>query len=117
MSQNEAILNKLVVGLADADAAEDIYGITRHATGATNALTVGSTTLTLGVAGGTARVSASTWVTAGTTALMNSTQVRIGLAAGTIGFFGSAGAVRASSTGVTDVAGLITVLRNYGLFS
>lgn len=117
MSQNEAIRNKLIVGLADRDAGEEVYAVTRHTTGTTNALTVGSTTLTLGVAGGTVSVSAATWVTGGTTALMNSTQVRIGLAAGTLGFFGSAGAVRASSTNVTDVAGLITVLRNYGLFS
>lgn len=87
MSLNDAIRNKLIIGLADVQAAEDVYAVTRHTTGVTNALTVGSTTLRLGVVGGT------------------------------VAFFGGAGSTRATSTGITDTAGLVTVLRNYGLFS
>lgn len=87
MSLNDAIRQKLIIGLADTQAAEDVYAVTRHTTGATNALTIGSTTLRLGTVGGT------------------------------VGFFNANGSTRATSTGVTDLAGLITVLRNYGLFS
>lgn len=117
MSQNEAVRNKLIVGLADRDAAEEVYAITRHTTGTTDSLTVGATSLRLGVAGGAVTMSAATCVVGGTTVQLSATNVRVGIAAGTLGFFGSAGAVRASSTNVTDVPGLITVLRNYGLFS
>jgi hypothetical protein len=77
----------LIIGLADRQLGEEVHDSLRHTTGATNALTVGATTTRLGVAGGT------------------------------VAFFGGTGSTRASSTGVTDVAGLVTVLRNYGLFS
>lgn len=77
----------LIIGLASRQLGEDLHDSVRHMTGASNALTVGSTTLRLGVSGGT------------------------------VGFFGASGSTRASSTGVTDITGLVTVLRNYGLFS
>lgn len=77
----------LIVGLANCQLGEELHNTVRHTTGTTNALTVGSTTLRLGVAGGT------------------------------LAFFGGTGSTRASSTGLTDVPGLIAVLRNYGLFS
>ena len=87
MSLNDSIRQKLIVGLADIAAGEDVYAVTRHTTGTSNALTIASTTLRLGATGGT------------------------------LGFFNANGSTRATSTGVTDVAGLVTVLRNYGLFS
>ena len=86
LSDNLARAN-LIIGLASRQLGEDLHDTVRHTTGASNALTVGSTTLRLGVSGGT------------------------------VAFFGGTGSTRASSTGVTDVTGLITVLRNYGLFS
>lgn len=86
LSDNLARAN-LIVGLASRQLGEDLHDSVRHTTGTSNALTVGSTTLRLGVTGGT------------------------------VAFFGGTGSTRASSTGVTDVTGLITVLRNYGLFS
>lgn len=87
MATNDDLYSRLVIGLADVQTADEVHAVTRFTTGATNALTIGSTTLRLGVSGGT------------------------------VGFFGTAGSTRASSTAVTDVPGLITVLRNYGLFS
>lgn len=87
MATNDELYNRLVIGLADIQTADEVHAVTRFTTGASTGLTIGSTTLRLGVAGGT------------------------------VGFFGTAGSTRASSTAITDVPGLITVLRNYGLFT
>lgn len=85
MAANDVVRQKIVIGLADQESADEINNVVRHTTGATNALTIGSTTLRLGVSGGT------------------------------VGFFGGNGAVRAASAAVTDFASLKTALQGYGL--
>lgn len=76
---------KIIVGLADEQIGARVADAIQHVTGTDSALTVGGTTLKLGLTGGT------------------------------IGFFGAAGAVRATSAAVTDYASLKTALQNYGL--
>lgn len=76
---------KIIVGLADEEVGSRVADVIQHVTGSDSALTVGSTTLKLGVSGGT------------------------------LGFFGAAGVTRATSAAVTDFATLKTALQNYGL--
>jgi hypothetical protein len=85
MAADANVRRKIVIGLADQQAGDEVVNVVRHTTGATNALTVGSTTLRLGVTGGT------------------------------VGFFGGAGAVQATSASVTDYASLKVALQDYGL--
>lgn len=76
---------KIVVGLADEEVGNRVADSLQHVTGSAAALTVGSTTLRLGVTGGT------------------------------VAFFGGTGSTRATSAAVTDFASLKTALQNYGL--
>lgn len=85
MSADDAIRQKIIIGLADVQAGEEIGAVVRHTTGTTNALTIGATNLRLGVAGGT------------------------------VAFFGGTGSTRATSAAVTDFATLKVALQNYGL--
>ena len=85
MAADDSIRQKIIIGLADVQAGDEIGNVVRHTTGTTNALTIGATTLRLGVTGGT------------------------------MGFFGHTGAVRPTSAAVTDVPSLKTALQNIGL--
>ena len=85
MAADDSVRQKIIIGLADAQAGDEIGNVVRHTTGTANALTVGSTTLRLGVAGGT------------------------------VAFFGGTGSTRATSAAVTDFATLKTALQAYGL--
>ena len=85
MSADDAIRQKIIIGLADVQAGEEIGAVVRHTTGTATALTIGATTLRLGVTGGT------------------------------LAFFGGTGSTRATSAAVTDFASLKTALQNYGL--
>jgi hypothetical protein len=53
MAADDSIRQKIIIGLADVQAGDEIGNVVRHTTGVTNALTIGSTTLRLGVTGGT----------------------------------------------------------------
>ena len=53
MAADDSIRQKIIVGMADVQAGDEIGNVVRHTTGVTNALTIGSTTLRLGVTGGT----------------------------------------------------------------
>lgn len=77
--------NTLVVGLANDRFGNAIADELQHMTGASDALTVGATT------------------------------TRIGVAGGTVAFFGGTGSTRATSAAVTDFATLKVALQNYGL--
>ena len=85
MAADDSIRQKIIIGMADVQAGDEIGNVVRHTTGTTNALTVGSTTLRLGVTGGT------------------------------VAFFGGTGSTRATSAAVTDFATLKTALQAYGL--
>lgn len=85
MSADDAIRQKIIIGLADVQAGDEIGNVVRHTTGTTNALTIGATALRLGVTGGT------------------------------MGFFGHTGTARPTSAAVTDYASLKTALQNIGL--
>ena len=85
MAADDSIRQKIIIGLADVQAGDEIGNVVRHTTGVTNALTIGSTTLRLGVTGGT------------------------------VAFFGGTGSTRATSAAVTDFATLKTALQAYGL--
>lgn len=85
MAADANVRRKIVIGLADQQAGDEVANVVRHTTGTTNALTVGSTTLRLGVTGGT------------------------------VAFFGGTGSALATSAAVTDFASLKTALQNYGL--
>jgi hypothetical protein len=85
MAADDSIRQKIIIGLADVQAGDEIGNVVRHTTGTTNALTIGSTTLRLGVTGGT------------------------------VAFFGGTGSTRATSAAVTDFATLKTALQAYGL--
>jgi hypothetical protein len=85
MAADASVRRKIVIGLADQQAGDEVANVVRHTTGTTNALTVGATTLRLGVAGGT------------------------------VAFFGGTGSTRATSAAVTDFASLKTALQVYGL--
>ena len=75
---------KLIVGLADEEIGSRLADSLQHVTGASNALTVGAT------------------------------NVRVGVTGGTVGFFGSAGAVRQQCT-TNTVTALHACLANVGL--
>lgn len=77
--------NKLIVGLADETVGQRVADAIQHVTGNTDALTAGATT------------------------------TRIGVAGGTVAFFGGTGSTRATSAAVTDFASLKVALQNYGL--
>ena len=85
MAADDSIRQKIIIGLADVQAGDEIGNVVRHTTGTTNALTIGSTTLRLGVTGGT------------------------------VAFFGGTGSTRATSAAVTDFATLKVALQAYGL--
>lgn len=85
MAADDFVRQKIIIGMADAQAGDEIGNVVRHTTGTTNALTIGSTTLRLGVTGGT------------------------------VAFFGGTGSARATSAAVTDFATLKTALQAYGL--
>ena len=85
MAADDSIRQKIIIGLADVQAGDEIGNVVRHTTGVTNALTIGSTTLRLGVTGGT------------------------------VAFFGGTGSTRATSAAVTDFATLKVALQAYGL--
>ena len=85
MAADDSIRQKIIIGLADVQAGDEIGNVVRHTTGTTNALTIGATTLRLGVTGGT------------------------------VAFFGGTGSARATSAAVTDFATLKTALQAYGL--
>jgi hypothetical protein len=85
MAADANIRRKIVIGLADQQAGDEVANVVRHTTGTTNALTIGATTLRLGVTGGT------------------------------VAFFGGTGSTRATSAAVTDFATLKTALQAYGL--
>jgi hypothetical protein len=85
MAADDFVRQKIIIGMADVQAGDEIGNVVRHTTGTTNALTVGSTTLRLGVTGGT------------------------------VAFFGGTGSARATSAAVTDFATLKTALQAYGL--
>jgi hypothetical protein len=85
MAADDFVRQKIIIGMADVQAGDEIGNVVRHTTGTTNALTVGSTTLRLGVTGGT------------------------------VAFFGGTGSTRATSAAVTDFATLKTALQAYGL--
>jgi hypothetical protein len=76
---------KLIVGLADEEIGSRVADAIQHVTGSAAALTVGATT------------------------------TRVGVAGGTVAFFGGTGSTRATSAAVTDFATLKTALQNYGL--
>ena len=77
--------NRLIVGLAAEDAGSRVADVIQHCTGVSDALTVGATT------------------------------TRVGVAGGTVAFFGGTGSTRATSAAVTDFATLKVALQNYGL--
>jgi hypothetical protein len=85
MAADDSVRQKIIIGLADEQAGNEIGNVVRHTTGTSSALTVGATTLRLGVTGGT------------------------------LAFFGGTGSTRATSAAVTDFATLKTALQNYGL--
>lgn len=85
MAADDSIRQKIIIGMADVQAGDEIGNVVRHTTGTTNALTIGSTTLRLGVTGGT------------------------------VAFFGGTGSTRATSAAVTDFATLKVALQAYGL--
>ena len=85
MAADDSIRQKIIIGMADVQAGDEIGNVVRHTTGVTNALTIGSSSLRLGVTGGT------------------------------MGFFGHTGTVRATSAAVTDYLSLKTALQNIGL--
>ena len=85
MAADDSIRQKIIIGMADVQAGDEIGNVVRHTTGVTNALTIGSTTLRLGVTGGT------------------------------VAFFGGTGSTRATSAAVTDFATLKVALQAYGL--
>ena len=85
MAADDSVRQKIIIGLADEQAGNEIGNVVRHTTGTSSALTVGATTLRLGVTGGT------------------------------VAFFGGTGSTRATSAAVTDFATLKTALQNYGL--
>lgn len=85
MAADDSVRQKIIIGLADEQAGNEIGNVVRHTTGTSNALTVGATTLRLGVTGGT------------------------------LAFFGGTGSTRATSAAVADFATLKTALQNYGL--
>lgn len=85
MAADDSVRQKIIIGLADEQAGNEIGNVVRHTTGTSNALTVGASTLRLGVTGGT------------------------------LAFFGGTGSTRATSAAVTDFATLKTALQNYGL--
>jgi hypothetical protein len=85
MAADASVRRKIVIGLADQQAGDEVGNVVRHTTGTTDALTVGATTLRLGVSGGT------------------------------VAFFGGTGSTRATSAAVTDFATLKTALQVYGL--
>jgi hypothetical protein len=76
---------KIVIGLADEEVGSRVADALQHVTGVSNALTVGATT------------------------------VRVGVTGGTVAFFGGTGSTRATSAAVTDFASLKVALQNYGL--
>lgn len=85
MAADDSIRQKIIIGMADVQAGDEIGNVVRHTTGTTNALTIGSSSLRLGVTGGT------------------------------VAFFGGTGSARATSAAVTDFATLKTALQAYGL--
>lgn len=85
MAADDSVRQKIIIGLADEQAGNEIGNVVRHTTGTSSALTVGASTLRLGVTGGT------------------------------VAFFGGTGSTRATSAAVTDFATLKTALQNYGL--
>jgi hypothetical protein len=85
MSADANLLRKIVIGLADQQAGDEVGAVIRHTTGNVTALTVAPTSLRLGVTGGT------------------------------VAFFGGTGSTRATSAAVTDFATLKVALQNYGL--
>jgi len=85
MAADDSVRQKIIIGLADEQAGNEIGNVVRHTTGTSNALTVGASTLRLGVTGGT------------------------------LAFFGGTGSTRATSAAVTNFDTLKTALQNYGL--
>jgi len=52
MAADASVRNKIIVGLADVQAGEEIGNVVRHTTGTTDSLTVGATNVSVGVSGG-----------------------------------------------------------------
>jgi hypothetical protein len=76
---------KIIIGLADEEIGSRVADAIQHVTGVSNAVTVGATS------------------------------TRVGVAGGTVAFFGGTGSELATSAAVTDFASLKTALQNYGL--
>lgn len=85
MAADASTRNKIIVGLADIGAGNEVGNVVRHTTGTTDSLTVGPSALHLGTA------------------------------SGSVGFFGATPATQATSAAVTDFATLKTALQAYGL--
>jgi hypothetical protein len=80
-----SLKTKIIIGLADEEIGSRVADAIQHVTGASDAVTVGATS------------------------------TRVGVAGGTVAFFGGTGSTRATSAAVTDFATLKTALQNYGL--
>jgi hypothetical protein len=80
-----SLKTKIIIGLADEEIGSRVADAVQHVTGASDAVTVGATS------------------------------TRVGVAGGTVAFFGGTGSTRATSAAVTDFASLKTALQNYGL--
>lgn len=77
--------NKLIVGLADEAIGSRVADALQHVTGGTNALTIGATS------------------------------VRVGVSGGSLGFFGAAVTARPSGVTVGNVTAVANALANLGL--
>lgn len=80
-----SLKTKIIIGLADEEVGARVADAIQHVTGASNSVTVGAT------------------------------NTRVGVAGGTVAFFGGTGSTRATSAAVTDFATLKVALQNYGL--
>jgi hypothetical protein len=80
-----SLKTKIIIGLADEEIGSRVADAIQHVTGASDAVTVGAT------------------------------NTRVGVAGGTVAFFGGTGSTRATSAAVTDFGTLKTALQNYGL--
>ena len=87
MAADDATRRKIVIGLADQQAGDEVANVVRHTTGTTNALTIGATQLRLGVTGGS------------------------------VGFFGAAVTARPSGVTLNNVTSIANALANLGLIA
>jgi hypothetical protein len=85
MAASPEVQRRIIIGLGDEQSGQEVANVVRHTTGVTNALTVGSSTLRLGVTGGT------------------------------VAFFNGTGSTRVAAAAVTDVASIKTTLQAFGL--